>query len=268
MLHCRPLGAQYHLGLPEAENPHDTALFQTIAFTDEVKTQVATFSGKATWPTWQALLGCIVLCIAYLANFCHALSYFTIFYIAHVWAFSVRLASDRVPASILFAQISRTLRISQTWLWLPQSVHRKSKVVLGCGSFLHRPKDLLFLMVLDASASGVLAAWGQLPSVLAHCSQDGHYKRAAYVSSFKPSLAFACLRLSWRARKKSVGLWVSLRTMQNDARNGCACCVCCVCFRKLGFSDVFWSVCICNGLIWLRIQFEYTSGTKNMQAIG
>lgn len=77
MLHCRPLGAQYHLGLPEAENPHDTALFQTIAFTDEVKTQVATFSGKATWPTWQALLGCIVLCIAYLANF---LPCFKLFY--------------------------------------------------------------------------------------------------------------------------------------------------------------------------------------------
>ena len=78
----------------------------------------------------------------------------------------------------------------------------------------------------------MVAAGGQLPSVLAHCSQDGHYKRAADVSS-----------LSWRARLKS--LWdFKGCLLEDDAErcslNGCGFpCACCACFRKLGFSDVF-----------------------------
>ena len=70
---------------------------QMIVFTDEVKTQVATFSGKATWPTWQALFGCImVYCI-----FGQFLPCFKLFFnilqdfTLHMFgAFSVRLASD------------------------------------------------------------------------------------------------------------------------------------------------------------------------------
>lgn len=82
MLHCRPLGAQYHLGLlAEAENPHDTAT-----------------RSKRRWPPFrEKQLGRHgKLCSGVLHIYGQFLPCLKLFYnILHMFgAFSVRPASD------------------------------------------------------------------------------------------------------------------------------------------------------------------------------